>query len=191
MTIRQVYWHTSKKDFINEDAFIYCPMCGKSLECYLAGNLPRQTCPDCGYIHFRNPSPTISLLIIDRDQILLGKRCGDDDPNSWATPSGYIEYGEDFITSAIREAKEETGLVIEIISILNITDSFFSSGNHYLNIYLLAHVVGGELSAGDDMSELGWFSIYEPLPKMAFQEDIDMVALYRQAKHKFLPIEQH
>jgi 8-oxo-dGTP diphosphatase len=190
MKIRQIYWHADTSECIKEDSYVFCPMCGKSLVLQTVGNIHRRTCPDCGYVHFRNPSPTISLLITDHDRILLGKRRGDFDPNSWATPSGYIEYGEDFITSARREAKEETGLEIEITAILNVTDSYFSSGHHYLNIYLHGQVLDGQLGAYDDMSEFCWFPIGGPLPKMVFQEDIDMIQLLRLVKSKFLPVEK-
>ena len=101
-----------------------------------------------------------------------------------------IEFDEDFLTTAIREAKEETGLDVEIVSILNVTDSFFPPEQHFLNIYLLTQVVGGQLQSGDDMGELCWFPLSGPLPEMAFQEDIDLLQTYRQANRRSLPVEQ-
>jgi hypothetical protein len=70
-----------------------------------------------------------------------------------------------------------------------VTDSFLPPKYHFFNVYLLAQVVGGELQAGDDLDELGWFPIEGPLPDMAFQEDMDLIETYRQqAGYPGLPI---
>jgi len=178
MKIRQVYWHIDESENIGGDNFKYCPLCGELLVEKNLDNRARQTCPGCGFIHFRNPSPTVSLLIIDGNNVLLGKRSQFPRADRWATPSGYIEFDEDFLTTATREAKEETNLDIEIIEILDVTDSFFPPQHHFLNIYILAGVIGGQLQANDDMAELRWFPLDGPLPEMAFEEDINLINRY-------------
>ncbi len=190
MDIRQVYWHTDNHQEMEEDSFAYCPFCGKRLAQEPVDHRFRKVCPDCGYIHFRNPSPTVSLLIIHGDRVLLGTRPGKPGEERWATPSGYIEIDEDFLTTAVREAKEETGLDVDVLSILNVTDSFFPPAQHFLNIYLQARVTGGQLQSGDDMGDLSWFPLSGPLPAMAFQEDMDLLERYRQANCPSLPAEQ-
>jgi ADP-ribose pyrophosphatase YjhB (NUDIX family) len=48
-------------------------------------------------------------LVINKDgQILLGRRS---DTGKWATPGGHVEEGETFDTGALRELKEETGII--------------------------------------------------------------------------------
>ncbi len=190
MNVRQVYRHDEDCAAMGEDPFACCPVCGRQLTQETIDHRARRCCPKCGYIHFRNPAPTVSLLIIEGDRLLLGKRPGKSGQERWATPSGYIEFGENFLATAIREAKEETGLEVEIAAILNVTDSLFPPDQHYLNIYLLARVTGGQLQSGDDMGELGWFPLSGPLPDMAFQEDIDMIARYRQGSIAYLPVEK-
>jgi 8-oxo-dGTP diphosphatase len=118
-------------------------------------------------------------MILKADHILLGRRSEHPGKGQWATPSGYIEFDEDFLTTGVREAKEETGLEVEIVSILNVTDSFFPPKHHFLNVYLLAHVVSGQLRAGDDMESLQWFPVCGPFPDMAFPEDIDLIEYFR------------
>lgn len=188
MKLLQIYWHDDEQKHMADDNFKFCPICGKLLIQKVIDNRPRCTCPACGYIHFRNPSVTVSMLIINGDMVLLGKRSGDLGKDLWATPSGFIEFDEDFLSTAIRETKEETNLEIEIVGILNVTDSFFPPEQHFLNIYLLARIIGGQLHAGDDMGEIGWFPLAGPLPEMAFQEDIDLIESYRQAGNQFLPV---
>ena len=190
MDIRQVYWHDEEHKAMGEDSFTCCPLCGEKLAQKMIDHRERRACPNCGYIHFRNPAPTVSLLIIEEDQILLGKRPAIPGCDRWATPSGYIEFDEDFLATAVREAKEETGLNVVISAILNVTDSFFPPDQHFFNVYLLARITGGQLQAGDDMGELRWFPLSGPFPEMAFQEDIDMIDRYRQAGGQWLPTEK-
>jgi ADP-ribose pyrophosphatase YjhB (NUDIX family) len=110
--------------------------------------------------------------------VLLGKRGGNPGKGTWSLPSGYIDYEEDFLATAIRETKEETGLNVEVCSIINVVSSFLSPGFHFLGIYVVARVVGGELKAGDDLETVEWFPITGPLPEMGFQEDASIIEMY-------------
>lgn len=178
--IRNVYWHGKTGEGPDADNYAYCPLCGGRLAAEMIDHRPRMACPACGFIHFRNPAPTVSLMIVKGEQVLLGRRAEPPEEGCWATPSGYIEMGEDFITTAVREAKEETGLDITVTAILNVTDSFFPPHQHFFNVYLLANPAGGKLRAGDDMTELAWFPLTGPLPDMAFIEDTDMIEGFRK-----------
>ena len=187
--MRQIYRSYPAGDQPAPGEYRTCPHCRVELVVSEIDHRLRAACPKCGFIHFRNPSPTVSLVIVKEDQVLLGKRGGEPGPGKWATPSGYIEYEDDFLTTGIREAKEETGLDVEIDSILNVTSSFISPAYHFLNIYLLARVVGGELSAGDDLGTAAWFPLAGPYPELAFQEDADILAAYASGKLKGLPVD--
>ena len=118
------------------------------------------------------------MLIVEGDQVLLGKRGGDPGQGTWSLPSGYIEYEDDFLTTAIREAKEETGLDVEVWSLINVVSSFVSPRFHFLGLYVTAQVVGGELAAGDDLEAVAWFPVAGPLPEMGFEEDATIIELY-------------
>jgi ADP-ribose pyrophosphatase YjhB (NUDIX family) len=157
------------------DAFRSCPLCKTDLQPAEIGDRIRQTCPACGYIHFINPFPTVSVTILKDGQVLLGKRRGEPGQGKWAMPSGYIEQDEDFLTAAVREAKEETGLDIVLRGILNVESAFIPPDYYFLTVHLLAEVVGGELSANDDLAELGWYPLAGPLPELAFAPDADVI----------------
>ncbi len=158
--------------------FLFCPYDGKPLIKVESGGKQRPTCSSCGFVHFRNPSPTVSLLIVDEERVLLGKRGGHPGKGTWSLPSGYIEYDEDFLSTTIREAKEETGLDVELISIINVVSSFITSKFHFLGVYLAARVVGGELAPADDLEAAEWFPIAGPLPEMGFEEDASVIEMY-------------
>jgi 8-oxo-dGTP diphosphatase len=117
------------------------------------------------------------MLVVDGDRVLLGKRGGSPGRGTWSLPSGYVDYEEDFLTTAIRETKEETGLDIEVCSILNVVSSFVSPRFHFLGIYVRARVMGGELIAGDDLEAVAWFPVAGPLPEMGFQEDVVVIEM--------------
>jgi ADP-ribose pyrophosphatase YjhB (NUDIX family) len=175
MQLHQVFVHYPRRE-APDDAFRFCPVCQAALAVAEVSHRPRRVCPRCGYVHFTNPAPVITLLIVRGTEVLLGRRAADPCRGLWALPSGYIEYDDDFLTTAAREAKEETGLEVAIRSILNVHSSFVSPRHHFLGIYLLADVVGGTLAAGDDLEAVDWFPLAGPFPKLAFAEDAELLA---------------
>jgi len=191
MQIRQLFSRYDRGAVPPAEPFVYCPYCREELASVPSGGRPRPTCPRCGYVQYANPAPTVSVLIVDGDRVLLGKRSGPPWAGEWMTPSGYIEYDEDLLSSARREVKEETGLEIEILAILNVISSFLSPRHHFLAVYLLARPTGGELRAADDLSEVAWFPIGGPLPELGFEEDVHMLELWRSRRVVGLPVEPH
>ena len=119
-------------------------------------------------------------MIEKEGHVLLGKRRGGFGKEMWGLPQGYIEFDEDFLTAAIREVKEETGLDVEIRSIINVVSNLLSTVLQTLAIVLAARVVGGELRAGDDLETLEWVPLAGPLPEMAFEADEYIIERYRQ-----------
>ena len=107
----------------------------------------------------------------------------------WGLPMGFIEADEDFLTAAIREVKEETGLDVEIRSILSVVSNFLSPRLHTLAIVLLARVGGGELCAADDLEDVAWFPLAGPLPEMAFEADAHICERYYQTRLEGAPVD--
>jgi ADP-ribose pyrophosphatase YjhB (NUDIX family) len=188
MRVKQVFAHYEQPDQA-AGRFTHCPFCGSHLVLRESDHQLRPVCADCGFVQYRNPAPTVSILILDGGCVLLGKRGGDPGRGTWSLPSGYVEYGDDFLSAAVREAKEETGLDIEVCSIANVVSSFVSPRYHFLGIYLLARVVGGELAAGDDLEAVDWFPLSGPLPEMGFQEDVQAIQLGTQDAFAGLPVD--
>jgi len=189
MRAKQVFSTYNRQEDGNLGQFVHCPLCGTQLALIAKGGKQRPACPNCGFVQFRNPYPG-AVVLVERDgQVLLGKRSGSYGAGKWGLTQGFIEFGEDFLTAAIREVKEETGLDVEIRSILSVVSNFLSPRLHTLAIVLLAGVVGGELRAGDDLEAVEWFPLSGPLPEMAFEADAHICERYYSTHLEGAPVD--
>jgi NADH pyrophosphatase NudC (nudix superfamily) len=91
----------------------------------------------------------------------------------------------------MREVKEETGLDIGMVSILNVQSAFLPPEYHFLGVYLLADVLGGKLQAGDDLERVDWFSLSGPLPEMAFPPDVEIMQACSNGTIEGLPVQPY
>lgn len=186
--MKQIYVHYDRAKARLTGEYRYCPFCRSTLAEREVGHKLRPTCPACGFVQFRNPAPTVAVLVVDGSRVLLGRRAAPPGQGLWATPSGYVEYEDDFLSTAVREVREETGLEIVVDSIPNVVASFYAPQWHFLVVYLLARVVGGELAAADDMAEVSWFLLSGPFPELAFPEDVEMLQWLGQGALPGLPV---
>ncbi len=63
------------------------------------------------------------LIIEQNDEIVLIKRKYEPFKDHWCLPGGHVEHGEQVRNAARREAKEETGLDVELDALLGIYDT--------------------------------------------------------------------
>jgi 8-oxo-dGTP diphosphatase len=88
-------------------------------------------------------------------------------PPGWALPGGFLEYGESLEQAAQREAKEETGLDVELIRQLHTySDPGRDPRGHTVSTVFIARA-SGEPKAGDDAGDVQVCSLLE-LPPLAF-----------------------
>jgi len=96
----------------------------------------------------------VRVVIPDEEGRILMVKQHHEERDIWMVPGGGIEEGENSIEAAIREAKEETGLDIEVIGVAwHIEEVSPERGQRFVN-YMIGKVVGGELGLGYD-PELG------------------------------------
>lgn len=95
-----------------------------------------------------------------RDAILLGKRGKEPNLARWVMPGGKIELFESIDAAAEREVREETGLFVKVMARIGIFE-ILDPPEHSVFVLSLTKVVGGELRAGDDLSEVRWVHRYD------------------------------
>jgi len=104
---------------------------------------------------------TVDLVILYKDGIVLIKRKHEPFKDYWALPGGFVEYGESVENAAIREAKEETDLNVELIKLIGVySDPNRDPRGHTVTAAFLAKGYG-ELKGGDDAKEARVFSLDE------------------------------
>jgi 8-oxo-dGTP diphosphatase len=191
MEVQQVFNHYQRLSQRPIDTYRYCPRCGAKYRPASPGSLKGYQCLRCGYVLYQNPSPGVVAVIIEHEKVLLGKRAQDVYMGGrWSLPGGFIEFDEDFLSAAHREITEETGLSVEITSIFSVISNFLKPDLHTLVIVVLARIISGDLSPGDDMVKLSWFPLSGPLPDMAFSADRHVIESYHDTRLEGIPIDQ-
>ncbi len=121
------------------------------------------------------PLVGVGSIIIEDHRVLLVKRAHPPIQGQWSIPGGVLEVGEMVREAAAREAREETGLIVEPGELLGVYDRILHNHEkrvqyHYVLIDFLCRRVGGELLAASDAAEVRWFT-REELPELKLAED--------------------
>jgi 8-oxo-dGTP diphosphatase len=108
------------------------------------------------------PLVGVGAIIIEGERVVLVKRGHAPLLGKWSVPGGVLELGETLREAAAREAKEETGLLVEVGQLLGVFDRVLRDSEdrilyHYVLIDFLCRRVGGELKADGDAEEARWF----------------------------------
>lgn len=122
---------------------------------------------------YRNPAPTVDIIIelVDRPHrpIILIERLNP--PLGWALPGGFVDYGESVETAAVREAKEEIGLTVQLLEQFHVySDPSRDERKHTISIVFLATATGEPL-AGDDAKNFQVFDLWALPKKLCFDHD--------------------
>ena len=117
----------------------------------------------------------VGAILIEGDRVLLVKRAHPPIQGQWSIPGGVLEVGELVREAAVREAREETGMIVEAGVLLGVYDRVLRHADgrvqyHYVLIDFLCRPLGGELQASSDASEVRWFTRSE-LPALHLAED--------------------
>jgi ADP-ribose pyrophosphatase YjhB (NUDIX family) len=122
----------------------------------------------------KRPLIGVGALIFRRDRILMAQRGKEPLKNWWSLPGGALELGERLKDGVRREVREETGLEIRPLGVLEIFERIILDASgapeyHYVLIDYICRIVGGELLAGDDVCAVEWVR-QRDLPKLRITE---------------------
>ena len=147
----------------------FCSVCGDKLP-----SSPPVTCARCGTSHWRNPKPCANAIVVADDRVVLVRRAHRESPwyGLWCAPGGFCELGEHPAETAVREAREETGLDVEIMSYLDTWVDVYADepGDpeaEVINVaYYTATLATDERGRIDpaEVSEVAWFA-WDELPE--------------------------
>jgi 8-oxo-dGTP diphosphatase len=160
---------------------VYCPICTHKLELREAGGRIRPVCPNCGYVHYVNPVPTVGVVIEMDDGLVLIRRANPPHQGEWTFPSGYVEADERLEEAAVREAEEETGLKVEIVELADVNSYPEGPPASGIMVFYRARPVGGELRGGDDALEAKVFRP-EDVPLLPFRTHREVMARWLQMR---------
>ena len=87
----------------------------------------------------------------------------------WGSAGGHVEPGETPAEAAIRETKEELGIVVGNLKFLVCLDEQWKDGRQYVDIIFLADILSGEPKSmePDKIESVGWFPL-DDLPEPMF-----------------------
>lgn len=148
----------------------HCPLCASPLALGAVEGRERICCSACSFVLYENPASAAAAVVLDdRRRVLLVRRAIEPYRGAWALPAGYQEIDETAEAAAVREVREECGLVIEVIALLDllfVPEDLRKPAN--LAVYL-CRPVGGTLLAGEDALEAAWFDLDALPPDLGFE----------------------
>ena len=114
----------------------------------------------------KHPLVGVGAIIKKDDAVLLVKRKYEPGKGLWSIPGGLVELGETVQEAVKREVKEETGLEVEVVKLIDVVDNIIRDEQnrikfHYILIDFLVSIKGGKCEPTSDASEIKWFKSYE------------------------------
>lgn len=137
------------------------------------------------------PIAGVGVVVLRDDHVLMIRRGREPRKGQWSIPGGKQELGETWHQTATREVREETGVEIEVIGIVDVVDAIVRDGDparpgtqgvtapvtqtppqseddrpiryHYTLVDCAARWVSGDVVAGEDAAHAEWW----PLERIA------------------------
>lgn len=132
---------------------------------------------------YRNPVPTVDIIIEIRRKdgkegvVLIQRK---NPPYGWALPGGFVDYGESLEEAAVREAREETSLEVQLKTQLHTySDPSRDPRQHTISTVFVASAQGSP-KADDDAREIGIFTREEIDFSLAFDHSRILADYFEQ-----------
>ncbi len=145
------------------------------------GEPSRLVCTACGFVFYLDPKLASGAVFSFDGGIVLVRRAIEPSYGKWVFPGGYVDRGETLEGATVREVKEESGLDIRLMRILNV---YSYPGNPVILAVFLGEVTGGSLGTDDECleirpfppSEIPWDDLAFPSTRAALQDYLKLVS---------------
>ena len=136
------------------------------------------------------PFVGVGVVVFRGSEVLLAQRGRHPRQFTWSIPGGAQEIGETVREAAIREIREETGLEIDILGLVDVVDAINREADgrvlfHYTLVDLFAEWRSGEAIAGDDVAAVRWVAL-DQLEKYRLRRVTHDVILHADRKRQKL-----
>lgn len=112
----------------------------------------------------------------------------------WALPKGTPEPGETIEQVAVREAQEETGLLVRLIGFIGSTSYSFVREQiryHKQVRHFLLEAIGGDTTLHDHEYDLvEWFSLHEACRRLTYQNEVHILYQAEEILQQWLHYQQ-
>lgn len=143
----------------------------------------------------KKPTAGAGVIVLKDNKVLLGKR--NEDPakadsllhgeGTWTLPGGKLDFREDIVDCAAREAYEETGIKInkEKLKLISVTNDVVEDA-HFVTIGFVCDDFEGEprVMEPDEITEWKWFDL-DNLPRPMFFPSEKMIKNFINKENKF------
>jgi 8-oxo-dGTP diphosphatase len=110
------------------------------------------------------PLMGVGAVIVEAGRVLLVRRGNEPMKGHWTLPGGLLELGESLSEGVIREVREESGLTVEVLQLIELLDRIHRQREdegervryHYVIADYLCRVTGGQLQAASDADAVRW-----------------------------------
>jgi len=115
------------------------------------------------------PIPAAGVVCMKHDTVLLVRRGTPPRAGEWSLPGGKIAFGETAADAALRELREETSVIADLVGLIDVIDGMFGDF-HYVLVDYAVRWRSGTPVAGDDAAEARFFPFEDALARVDWDE---------------------
>lgn len=145
----------------------FCPKCANSLEERILEGKMRQACAVCDFVFYRDPKPVAGVLAFKDEKLLLIQRGNEPKLGLWSFPTGYTDIGDTPAETAVREAKEEADVDVDLDRLLGV---YSNESRTVVLIIYVGTIVAGTPAGRAEALDARLFAL-DALPELAFDHD--------------------
>lgn len=155
-----------------------CQRCGAEMATRRIDERLRPACPRCNFTAFYDPKISVATIIEIDGRIIMQRRAHDPGRGLWTFPSGFVDRGEPLRLAAAREVREEVGVVVDDLELLDI---YSEPGKTVVLVVFTASAEGQAPALSDETLEV---ALVDPdnLPELAFPRDSEIIAEWKRRR---------